>query len=234
MPAMKTSNYQLSIIIPVFHEMHTINQTISHLYALNFTGQFEVIVVDGNLTGNTIHAITFGEVKKAIASKGRGLQMNAGAAVARGRILLFLHADTRLGSEALKMILLAMESKDVVGGAFELGIESSKRAFRIIEKAARIRSKITQIPYGDQAIFLERNFFNQIGGFKEIPIMEDVELMGRIKKSGRKIAIIPYQVQTSPRRWETEGLIFCTLRNWTLISLYCMGVSPYRLAKFYR
>jgi len=231
---MKTSKYQLSIIIPVFHEMHIINQTIAHLYALNFAGQFETIVVDGDLTGNTIHAITFGEVKKATASKGRGSQMNAGAAVARGRILLFLHADTRLGSEALEMILLAMERKGVVGGAFELGIESSKRAFRIIEKAVRIRSKITQIPYGDQAIFLEKNFFNQIGGFKEIPIMEDVELMGRIKKSGRKIAVIPYQVQTSPRRWETEGLIFCTLRNWTLITLYSMGVSPYRLVKFYK
>lgn len=234
MPAMKTPNYQLSIIIPVFHEMHIINQTIAHLYALNFAGQIEVIVVDGDPTGNTINVITFGDVKKRTASKGRGSQMNAGAAAARGRILLFLHADTRLGSEALEMILVAMERKCVVGGAFELGIESKKRAFRVIERAVRIRSRITKIPYGDQAIFLKRNFFNQIGGFKEIPIMEDVELMGRVKKTGKKIEIIPYQVQTSPRRWETEGLVYCTLRNWALITLYSMGVSPYRLAKFYR
>ena len=231
---MKTPEYLLSIIIPVCQEMLVINRTIANLYALNFEGQFEVIVVDGDPGGNTIHAITSREVKKAIAPKGRGSQMNAGAAAARGKILLFLHADTRLGSGSLEMILLAMERKGIVGGAFELGIESSKRAFRIIEKAVRIRSRITQIPYGDQAIFLKRNFFNQIGGFKEIPIMEDVELMGRIKKSGWKIAIIPYQVHTSPRRWETEGLVFCTLRNWALITLYSMGVSPYRLAKFYR
>ncbi len=231
---LKKTNYKLSIIIPVFREMDIINPIIAHLYTLSFSGQFEVIVVDGDPTGNTINVITFGDVKKRTASKGRGFQMNAGAAAARGRILLFLHADTRLGSEALEMILLAMERKGVVGGAFELGIESKKRAFRIIERAVRIRSRITKIPYGDQAIFLERNFFLKIGGFKEIPIMEDVELMGRVKKTGKKIEIIPYQVQTSPRRWETEGLIFCTLRNWTLITLYSMGVSPYRLAKFYK
>jgi rSAM/selenodomain-associated transferase 2 len=226
--------YQLSIIIPVFHEMDMIDPVIAHLWGLHFSGQFEVIVVDGDPAGNTLDAVTFRDVKKITASKGRGFQMNAGAAVAKGRILLFLHADTRLGFEALDKILVAMKKKDVAGGAFELGIESNKKAFRIIERAVKIRSRITRIPYGDQAIFLERNFFYKVGGFKEIPIMEDVELMGRVKKTGKKIDILPYPVRTSSRRWEAEGILCCTLRNWILVTLYTVGVSPHRLAKFYR
>jgi hypothetical protein len=107
-------------------------------------------------------------------------------------------------------------------------------AFRIIEKAVNFRSRITRIPYGDQAIFIEKEFFHQVGRYKEIPLMEDVELMRRIKKAGGKIAIIPRQVQTSPRRWEKEGIIRCTLRNWTLITLYFLGVSPKKLARLYK
>ena len=127
-----------------------------------------------------------------------------------------------------------MKPKNIVGGAFRLGIQSDRLAFRIIEKVANFRSRTTRIPYGDQAIFIERNFFQQVGGYKEIPLMEDVELMRRIKKAGGKIAIINRQVQTSPRRWEKEGVVRCTLRNWVLITLYFLGVSPNQLVKFYK
>jgi hypothetical protein len=120
-----------------------------------------------------------------------------------------------------------------VGGAFDLEIKSKKRIFRLIERAASIRSRLTRIPYGDQAIFLKKSFFDQIGGFKDIPIMEDVELMQRVKKAGQKIKFIPRKVWTAARRWEKEGIVYCTLRNWILISLYMFGVSPEKLNKFY-
>jgi hypothetical protein len=96
-----------------------------------------------------------------------------------------------------------------------------------------IRTRLTGIPYGDQAIFIKRDIFAGMNGYQEIPIMEDVELMRRIKKSGYKICIIPQKVSTSPRRYEKEGVIFCTLRNWMLMSLYLLGVEPEKLVKYY-
>lgn len=159
--------------------------------------------------------------------------MNTGAVIAAGEVLLFLHADTMLSHDALEQVFKAFEQDDVIGGAFDLGIQSERKIFRLIEKTASIRSRLTGIPYGDQAIFLEKRFFDRVGGFKDIPIMEDVELMLRIKKAGLKIKFVPRKVQTAPRRWEKEGIVYGTLRNWTLIILYLLGISPQRLKKFY-
>jgi hypothetical protein len=104
---------------------------------------------------------------------------------------------------------------------------------KVIAHAASFRSRVTRIPYGDQAIFLRREYFTRIGGYKDIPLMEDIELMQRIKKSGGKIAIIRERVMTSPRRWERETIWYCTARNWILSSLYYLGVSPHWLTAFY-
>ena len=226
-------NCKLSIIIPVLNESRIINATIAHLSELTFSGSLEIIVVDGNLSGNTINAIASSDIIKIIGSKGRGSQMNAGAAAASGNVLLFLHADTLLSHDALDQIMTAFQRYDIMGGAFDLEIASPKRIFRLIERAASIRSRLTRIPYGDQAIFLKKSVFDQIGGFKDIPIMEEVELMQRLKKAGKKIKFIPRKVRTAARRWEKEGIIYCTLRNWTLITLYLLGVPPEKLNKFY-
>jgi rSAM/selenodomain-associated transferase 2 len=226
-------NTNISVIIPVLNESQIINSTIDYIYSLDFDGDAEIIVADGSTGGKTINAINHPDVKKIIAKKGRGSQMNKGAAVASGDVLLFLHADTLLSHDALDQIIAASQSQDVVGGAFDLGIRSEKKIFRAIERGASIRSRLTRIPYGDQAIFIKRRFFNQIGGYKDIPIMEDVDLMRRIKASGKKIKIIPCNVQTTARRWEKEGILYCTLRNYTLIMLYYLGVSPDKLKKFY-
>lgn len=223
----------LSIIVPVVDEDRIINDLIEHLYGLPFGNGCEVIIADGNQSQNTLKAISRGDVKKIASFKGRGAQMNAGAAVAKGKILLFLHADTLLPRPVLDQILLALKQPDIVGGAFDLGINSNKWGFRLIETVASLRSRITRMPYGDQAIFIKKAVFERLGGFGEIPLMEDVDLMRRVRKTGQKIAIIPLKVLTSPRRWEKEGLLFSTLRNWILISLYLLGVSPKRLAKFY-
>ena len=226
--------YPLSIIIPVLNEAHAINQTLSRLKVPEGGGGVEILVVDADPKGETIHAITQSHVRKIIGTRGRGAQLNRGAAEASGKILLFLHADTILPGGTLKAIVRCMKDADIAGGAFDLGIESEKSVFRLIEAAVYLRTRLTHIPYGDQAIFLRRDIFHQIGGYKEIPLMEDVELMRRIKRAGGKIIIIPSKVQTSARRWEKEGIIWCTLRNWTVTALYLMGISPERLARYYR
>lgn len=228
------SQCKFSIIIPVLHEAYGINPLIDHLYNQHTDRNFEVIVVDGDPDRNTLSAINHKGVIPVSAEKGRGRQMNAGAAIARGEILIFLHADTHLPFNALRQIGSAMEQKRYIGGVFDLGIRSDRLALKIIARLASLRSRLTRIPYGDQAIFMRKDYFNKIGGYREIPLMEDVELLQRVKKMGDKIWIISDRVSTSPRRWEKEGIVCCTLRNWILQGLYLMGVSPHKLAKFYR
>lgn len=224
----------LSIIIPVLNEAYIINRSLSHLQSLNFNGKFEVIVVDGDKTGNTLREITAPCVKKVLAPRGRAAQMNKGAKVANGGLLLFLHADTLLAPNALQKIVQACGPHDIAGGAFSLGINSDRNVFRIIEKAVSVRTRLTRIPYGDQAFFIKKTVFQKLGGFKEIPLMEDVEFMRRLKLSGGKITILPEKAMTSARRWQRDGVAYCTVRNWLLITLYLAGVSPQKLVKFYR
>jgi rSAM/selenodomain-associated transferase 2 len=160
--------------------------------------------------------------------------MNAGAVVARGEILIFLHADTRLPPGALKKINTVLENEKYVGGAFDLRIDSDRLFLKYIAARASLRSRLNRIPYGDQAIFIRKNYFDKIGRFKEIPLMEDVELMRRIKRRGDKIFILRDRVKTSARRWEREGVFYTTLKNQMLVNLYYLGVSPDKLAKYYR
>ena len=173
-------------------------------------------------------------VKTAISEKGRGNQMNLGASLADGEILIFLHADTILPPDAMELIETAMEDSSCIAGAFDLAIDSEKPAFRLIEKAASFRSRMTRMPYGDQTIFIRKRDFRELGGFRDIPIMEDVEIMRRIKKRKGKICIIGRAVRTSPRRWEKKGIVYTTLRNWLILALYLFGVRPEKLIRFYR
>jgi rSAM/selenodomain-associated transferase 2 len=173
-------------------------------------------------------------VKVAISEKGRGNQMNRGAALAAGEILVFLHADTTLPPDAIELIETTLRDTSCMAGAFDLAIDSERPVFRFIEKAASLRSRVTRIPYGDQSIFMRRTDFRDLGGFKNIPIMEDVDIMRRIKKRGGKICIIDRAVRTSSRRWDREGIVYTTLRNWLLLSLYHLGVKPEILVRFYQ
>ena len=223
-----------SIIIPVIHEEGVINSTIEHLEIIEVSASMEIIVVDGDRSGKTIGAIRNKNVKTATGEKGRGNQMNRGAAMARGDIVIFLHADTRLPPDAFALMEGALSDPFCLAGAFDLAIDSSRPIYRFLAKIASFRSRLTRIPYGDQAFFFRRYYFNDIGGFANIPLMEDVEIMGRIRKRGERIVIINRSVTTSARRWEKEGILLCTLRNWLLICLYFSGVSPERLSRFYK
>lgn len=216
------------------NEAPLIDSIIHHICGLERAEETEIVVVDGDPEGGTLRAISRNNVKKIKSPRGRGKQMNEGAKVAGGNTLLFMHADTELPTNSLQLIEAAMRDKRYVAGAFDLGIRSKSYLFRIIEVAVSLRSRATKIPFGDQAIFIRKDYFHKIGGYKDIPIMEDVEIMERIKKRGDKILIIPQRVLTSSRRWEKEGVLYCTLRNWLLQIFYLLGVSPHKLSRFYR
>jgi rSAM/selenodomain-associated transferase 2 len=226
--------FRISVVVPVLNEAANINRLIGHLRALPSDREPEIIVVDGDPGRGTLEAIEHRRVVTAVAGPGRAVQMNAGAALASGDILLFLHADTFLPGNAFELISASLRDSRYVGGAFDLGILTERRIFRITERYAACRTRLTRVPFGDQGIFLRRAYFEQFGGYREVPIMEDVELMTRIRKRGDAIRIIPAKVMTSARRWEREGVVYVTVRNWALQLLYTLGVPPERLAKWYR
>lgn len=231
---LKNLQCRVSIIIPVFCEQAVINRTIETVRSRTGGDAAEIIVVDGQAEGETLAAIRDVAVQKILSEKGRGGQLNRGAAIATGDVLVFLHADTVLPPTAFETIVGVMRNEGYVGGAFDLRIDSRRMAFRVIETFANLRSRMTRIPYGDQAMFIRASYFRTVGGFKKIPIMEDVDLMQRIKRDGRRIVIFREPVMTSARRWEKEGPVFGTLRNWFLMILYLCGVAPERLARFYK
>jgi rSAM/selenodomain-associated transferase 2 len=230
---MNPFNLKFSIIIPVSHEANRINFLIKDIYRQKTDERFEIIVVDGDPNKGTIQAIKNREARVLVSQAGRARQMNKGASIALGEILVFLHADTFLPYNAFTLIIDVMNKKSYVAGAFDLKIGSERLIFKLIGHIASVRSRLTRMPYGDQAIFIKRDYFTEIGGYQDIPIMEDVELMERIKKRRDKIYIIPECVITSPRRWENEGILSCMLRNWSLIFMYHLGISPFTLSKFY-
>ncbi|MBF0390890.1 MAG: TIGR04283 family arsenosugar biosynthesis glycosyltransferase [Desulfamplus sp.] len=231
-----------SFVIPVLYEGASINSSINQLYH-QFSGYcFEIIVVDGDpnkstiqqiLSCNSISSNNF-NLKLISAKQGRGSQMNAGANIADGKILIFLHADTKMPSDALKHIFNVIQKEQYKVGAFKLRFDSQRKIYRFIEFFASLRCRLTLTPYGDQAIFITKSYFQQIGKFSEIPIMEDIDLMLRIKKGGEKVYISNKYVKTSSRRWEKEGVGYCAIRSSILALLFRLGVSPYRLLKYYR
>lgn len=223
----------ISVVIPVFHEEAIINDAINRLESMESDSRIEIVVVDGAPGADTLRAAGSSRIKRVVSEKGRGTQMNAGVAVAGGDVVLFLHADTELPLTAFDEIVRALDTDQIVGGAFDLEIADTGWVFRMIEKTASLRSRFTRIPYGDQAIFMKRDYFLDMGGYKDLPLMEDIDLMRRVKKRGGRICFIDNKVKTSSRRWKKEGILNCTLRNWTITLLYLFGVAPKRLAKWY-
>ncbi len=234
---------ELSIIIPVYKESESIESTLDHLFSLSIPLAFEVIVVDGEPAGSTLKVIETRHAGKAPrcrlklipSAKGRGTQMNAGAAAALGRLFFFLHADTRLTQAGLDQMVTVWKRRNSSRfcGAFDLSIDSPEPWFRIIEKTASLRSRLTRIPYGDQGLFISRQLFEAAGGFPDVPLMEDVGLMAAVKRQRVRPLFLGRHIRTSARRWKKQGVVFSTLRNWILICLWILGVSPHRLDRFY-
>ncbi len=225
----------LSIIIPVLNEAGQIQVAIDRLCAQNFDGRLQIIVVDGDAGGSTIKSLENEDQITCLVSKpGRAHQMNKGAQASQGQNLCFLHCDTILPDDALNTIKTTLANPAIDVGAFDLSIDAKGITFRIIEKTASCRSRLTKIPYGDQAIFLGRFLFFDLGQFPEIPLMEDVAFMQQVKKQHGRLCILKSPVLTSARRWQQEGRLYTTLRNWTIRILYALGVSPHKLVRVYK
>lgn len=220
----------ISIIIPVLNETKTIAQTISTAQTAT---DIEIIVVDGGSNDGTVELAQSLDVQLISTFPGRATQMNQGAMAATGDILIFLHGDTLLPPGFDRLVREALLNANTIAGAFELGIRGTERSLRIVEKMVNWRSRYLQIPYGDQGIFLKAKIFQEVGGFPEIPIMEDFELIRQLRKKGR-IAIVSVPVLTSGRRWQKLGVLKTTIINQIVIIAYLLGVSPEILAQWYR
>jgi len=220
----------VSVVIPALNEAGELGRTLS---ALTPSHDLEVIVVDGGSNDATLAIARTAGVYALAARPPRSVQMNAGAAAASGDVLLFLHADTRLPMKFQEAVRRTLAHPRVAAGAFRLQIDAAGKGLRIIERTANWRSRFLQMPYGDQALFLSRDVFWEAGAFTAIAIMEDYDLMRRLKRRGR-IALAPGRAVTSARRWQRIGIIRTWLTNQRILVGYCLGVSPERLAAWYR
>ena len=225
------THYIISIIIPVLNEAKIIQPILNELQQHSGV---EIIVVDGGSQDNTVAMARQTGVKViSVPHQGRAAQMNAGANVACGDILLFLHADTKLPANFVKLAIETLKPPDVVAGAFELAIDGSAKSLRWIELSVKMRSRLFSLPYGDQAIFVSKAAFVDSGGFADLPIMEDFEFIKRIRRQG-KVKIASAKVTTSGRRWQKLGVWKTTLINQIVIAGYYLGISPTKLSNFYR
>jgi rSAM/selenodomain-associated transferase 2 len=222
----KISN--ISIIIPTLNEA----QHISILQPLLKTGT-EIIVVDGGSTDDTVKLARGLGFRVETCSGGRGAQLNFGAHCATSPILLFLHADTLLPQGFKQMVTACLANPDIILGAFRLQVEGADWLLKGIIEIANLRSQLLQLPYGDQAFFLRKENFNLLGGFPELPIMEDYVFVRQTKKMG-KVITLPQKVTTSGRRWQRMGPLRTTLMNQLIICAYYLGVPAQTLALFYR
>jgi rSAM/selenodomain-associated transferase 2 len=220
----------VSIIVPVFEESAALAAT---LHPLVGEPAVELIVVDGGSRDGTIDVARQFTEKVFKGARGRAKQMNFGALQAKGDILLFLHGDTALPPSAVEMVRRTLNDATVAGGAFRLRIASPCRALKVIAWGANLRSRYLGLPYGDQALFVRRTVFGQVGGFSPWPLMEDVDLVQRLKRVGRMV-LLPETVTTSARRWEREGVFRTTARNSLLLVGFRLGLSPAWLAQWYR
>ena len=225
----------ISIIIPVLNEAGIIRSTLQKLQRQSNLKSFdlEIILVDGGSRDNTVNIARDLGVEVITATGGRSAQMNAGANIAGKNILLFLHVDTQLPPDFDSLVKQALDRPSVIAGAFELAIDGEEKSLRLVEILVKLRSRLFSLPYGDQAIFITKQAFIEVGGFANLPIMEDFELIQRLKQRG-KIAIAPAAVTTSGRRWQKLGVGQTTIINQLVIAGYYLGVSPAKLSKFYR
>ena len=223
---------RISIVIPVLNEAALIAHTLSALQPWRAAGH-ELIVVDGGSDDATI-ALSEPVVDRIIrSSRGRSRQMNAGARLAGGEVLLFLHADTFLPEGADRLIIDGLNRQGKGWGRFDVRLSGRHFLLRITEWLMNWRSRLTGIATGDQGIFVQSRLFEAVGGFPEIELMEDIALSKTLKRQGKPLCL-RHRILTSSRRWEKEGILRTILLMWSLRLAYFLGAHPRRLARFYQ
>jgi rSAM/selenodomain-associated transferase 2 len=228
-PLRRSTSEGLSVLIPTLDEAERLPAALKSVGA---DPSIETIVIDGGSTDDTRAASRAAGVKLVIAPLGRARQLNAGAQVAKHESLLFLHADTRLPPGYADRVRALLARPGIAAGAFHLKIDSEKRGIRMVERGVGFRSRWFGMPYGDQALFLRRETFLALGGFRELEIMEDYDLVRRLRRLGR-IALVPDAVRTSGRRWERLGVWRTTLFNQLTVLGFHLGVPTRKLARWY-
>jgi rSAM/selenodomain-associated transferase 2 len=221
----------ISVIIPTLNEAPTIEHTLNRLHHPAFS---EILIVDGGSQDETLARAAGACPKARILSspKGRAMQMNHGAAASNGDILLFLHADTLLPPTAGDDIESALHDPRIIGGRFDVRLDKDTGWLWIVSRFMNFRSRATKIATGDQALFVRKRAFVALGGFPDIPIMEDIAFTKQLKQKGR-MAALHSCVVTSARRWTCHGTIKTILLMWTLRLLFFVGVPPARLKRWY-
>ncbi len=222
---------KVSVIIPTLNEAANLPNTLNCLSAENT--DIEIIIADGGSQDQTIAIAQAAGAAIIHSSPGRATQLNTGAQNATGDIYLFLHADTQLPQNWQSLIIQTLQNPQNIAGAFELAIASDRPGIHLVEWGVQVRSRLFQLPYGDQAIFLRAETFQQLGGFPDLRIMEDFQFVKRLQSLGH-IAIVPAKVSTSGRRWETLGVLKTTLLNQVMILGFYLGIAPERLQTWYR
>ena len=221
--------WRMSIVIPALNEAEGIAETLRALQAMRSDGH-EIILVDGGSQDATV-ALAASQVDRLVCSApGRATQMNAGAAVASGAALLFLHADTRLPEDACTLVSDALAR--AAWGRFDVQILGKHRMLGCIAWLMNLRSRLTGIATGDQAIFVRRDTFRALGGFSAIPLMEDIEICTRLRRITRPACLVA-KVSTSGRRWESHGVWRTMFLMWGLRLAYALGIPPRVLARRY-
>ncbi len=222
---------KISIIIPTLNESLLLQRLLCGLNKI-IDSQVEIIVVDGGSNDNTLEIASKYAHQVFVTEQGRATQMNYGAAFAKGEVLFFLHADSMLTTNAFQKLKEIVKESAYVGGAFRLQIDSNKLLLSIISQVVNLRSRFFHLVYGDQGIFVRKKKFFEIGRFMVTPLMEDVEFYGRLRASGKTV-ILDEKILTSARRWEKEGILYATFRNWLLLIMYYMGIPAKQLEKLY-
>ena len=221
---------QVSIIIPTLNEAEHILDTLKDLEDLRRAGH-EVIVVDGGSTDDTMKLVAAYADKLISSPKGRARQMNAGAEVANGELLWFLHADTRVPGEVVK-VLWQLSTSETEWGRFNVHLSGKALLLRLVEAMMNLRSCVTGIATGDQGIFVNTELFNTVGRYPDIPLMEDIALSKALKQVSRPVCLKQTLI-TSSRRWEEQGILRTIFLMWRLRFAYFLGASPEDLARRY-
>jgi rSAM/selenodomain-associated transferase 2 len=219
---------RISVIIPAFNEQRQIADVIRQTRA---AGECEIIVVDGASTDATRERAS--EADQILsAPRGRASQQNAGARAATGEILLFLHADCRLPDRFDDAVRSALEDRRVAAGCFRQRIDHPGWQYRVIERGNARRAKVCGWIYGDQGLFVRRDLFLSLGGFPDLPLMEDLYFSKMLRREGKRV-VLEQELRVSPRRWERHGVVRQTLKNWSYVTLAHLGVPMETIARWY-